>query len=371
MKEHIRIILFLLVISIIAFSCHQAVVEITEKKVPVIEQPKPTGVEFQQTVDLTKKTVYSAAVADFNNDGYDDIAAGIFDGNSLIFINNKDGTFTEQNLTDKKYFTEAIAAFDFNNDGDIDIILGNNQQPIVIMQNNGEGKFSLYKELEKNVVKDIAVADFDKDGYEDFVTGTRFKENAVYFNNNGDFEKVKFSESLPVQAVEAGDINNDGYADFATGAVRKTTKVYLNEKDRKFVLHAELNDFPSTEAIALSDINRDGRKDIVQGNNNEANVVYFNKESGFEKTLMFSKGNTYALIAADFDNDNVDEIVVGNYEEYIRIYKKIGNEYELVKTISQNFKNYIRDLAVGDFNNDNKLDLVAAREKELTQVYIS
>ena len=51
---------------------------------------------FPRTLDLGEKRIYSVAVADFNNDGYEDVAAGVFSGYSVVFFNNKDDTFSEK-----------------------------------------------------------------------------------------------------------------------------------------------------------------------------------------------------------------------------------------------------------------------------------
>lgn len=373
MKEHIRIVVFLLIITITAYSCHQAVISITESKLAVTEKPNSISldVSFLRTIDLVDKKIHSVSAADFNNDGYDDIVAGVFAGRSMIFINNKDETFSKIYFTGKDYYTEVVKAIDIDKDGNKDVILGNSQQPIAIFRNNGDETFSLLKEFDRTVVKDIAVADFDNNGYEDFVIGTQAKENFIYFNDHAELMKVKYSENLPVESVAAGDLNNDGLIDFAAGIGRRPTRIYINNGNQSFSLSKEIGKVPNTESVAIGDMNKDGRNDIMQGNNRESNLLILNTEAGFEAKPEFGAGNTYVILNADLDNDDNDEVIVGNYEGTIQIYKKYNEEYELVKEIKPIFKNYVRDLAVGDFNKDGKLDLVAAREREMTQIYIS
>lgn len=377
-KEHIRIIIFLLVITAVVYSCSKAVVSIVESpkldasKAAVAETPaqlKETG--FEKAIDLADSKAYSVAAADFNNDGYNDVVLGIFGGQSRIFINNKGESFSMKILTDKKYYTEAVAAIDFDKDSRKDIIIGNNQQPIVLLKNNGDGSFSIFKELDKTVAKDIAVADFDKNGYDDFAVGTQSKENFVYFNSNGEFTRLLYSENMPITSIEAADFNNDGYADIVVGAARKPTRVYMNNEGKDFSLAAEIGDVPNTESISAGDFNNDGKTDIIQGNNKENNLLIINKGDSFEKKPMFGKGNTYVILNADLDNDKHDEVIVGNYEETIQIYKGYDGNYELVKEIEPPFKNYVRGIAAADFNNDGKIDLAVAREKGMSQVYLS
>lgn len=374
MKEHIRIVMFLLIITAVVYSCNKAVVTLMESpKLAVSESPAsvPSEIDFTKIIDLADNTVYSAAAADFNNDGYNDIVLGVFGGQSKIFINNQGASFSMHDLTDKKYYTEDTAVIDFDKDNKKDIILGNNQQPIVILKNNGDGSFSFFKEFDKTVVKDIAVADFDKNGYEDFAVGTQSKKNFVYFNKNGEFTGMLYSDGIIVTSLKAADFNNDGYADLAVGIGRKPTRIYLNDEGKEFSLTAEIGDVPNTESISAGDFNNDGKTDIIQGNNKENNLLIINKGDSFEKKPMFGKGNTYVILNADLDNDSHDEVIVGNYEESIQIYKRNNENYELVKEITSPFKDYVRDIAVADFNNDGKLDLAVAREKGMSRVYIS
>ena len=363
--------MFLLIVSIVAYSCNQAVVKVTESV--VIETPSPIQLDlsFLRTIDLTKENVYSVDVYDFNNDGYDDIVLGVYGGYSKIFINNQDETFTSKDLTEKKYFTEIIRAIEIDNDGNKDLLIGNNQQDILFLKGNGDGTFGLLKEFDKTSVKDIVVADFDNNGYEDFVIGTQSKKNFVYFNNYGEFTRIEYSEALSITAVDAADFNNDGFTDIVVGISRKPTRIYMNDGNKIFTLTEEIGNVPNTESLSITDLDGDGRSDILQGNNKDANFLIFNKEDGFEKGQLPDIGNTYAVISADLDNDKIDELIIGDYEEAIRIYKRYNEDYELVKAIQEPFKNYVKELAVGDFNNDGKLDLVVARQQELTQIYIS
>ncbi len=376
-------VLVLLMLAIFLISC-QKIAEIKNavngketSKEPAMEQPRPAKnpANFSKAMDLDDARIFSIAVSDLNRDGFDDIAAGIFGSYSDLFINNKDGTFTRTQLLNKKYNTQEIAFIDIDKDNNKDIILGNNQQPIILLKNNGDGTFSFFKELDKTIVNDIAVADFDRDGYEDFVIGTQFKENYVYFNdrNNG-FEKIKLPgmiSDLPVKAAKAADINNDGKIDIIFGIDRKQSRVYLNEGERKFVLNAELPGEMHTYSIALFDSDKDGRIDILQGNNKQQNVLFLNKGTGYEKTPVNGERNTYVVLAADFNNDNSEEIVIGDYEINIKIYERSETQYVLMKEIETPDRDFVRDLAAGDFDNDGYLDLAVAREKGMSQVYLS
>ncbi|MEK6887074.1 MAG: VCBS repeat-containing protein, partial [Nanoarchaeota archaeon] len=351
-------VITILTLTLLLISCQQINTAANEQiKGPVAEQPKAVVklIDFSNAMDLENARIYSVAVYDVNKDGFDDIAAGVFGSYSDLFMNNKDGTFTRTQLIDKKYNTQEITFIDINKDGNKDLVLGNNQQPIVLLKNNGDGTFSLLKELDKTLVNDIAVADFDKDGYEDFIIGTQFKENYIYFNDGKEgFDKVKLPGMIsdsPVKSVKTADMNNDGRTDIVFGIDRRQTRVYLNEGERNFVLNTELIGEPNTYSIALFDSDKDGKIDILQGNNKKQNFLFLNKGNNYEKTPINGDSNTYIVLAADFNNDKIEEVVIGDYEINIKVYEKSESEYVLLKEINTPDRDFVRDLAAGDFNN--------------------
>ncbi|WP_428329386.1 VCBS repeat-containing protein [Mucilaginibacter sp.] len=194
-------------------------------------------------------------MADVNNDGYLDIyvcaVAGKFGlkGHNLLYINNHDGTFTEQSakygLDFSGYSTQA-AFFDANHDGKLDCFLLNQSDHSVALY----GDTSLRKKPSKqagsrlyintnNHFTDVtqkagilssalgyglgvAVGDLNNDGWEDIYVGNDFHENDYYYINNHD---GTFTESGAKHfnhysrfsmGNDMADFNNDGQLDMVT-----------------------------------------------------------------------------------------------------------------------------------------------------------
>jgi len=122
---------------------------------------------------------WSAAWADFDNDGYMDamIGASTFTaGGHKLRRNNGDGTFTDVtagsgwdvfNVNNVEH-----VAHDFNNDGWVDVFTGGN----TIMYNNGDWTFS---PAPTNGVNNGPIGDLNADGFLDV------QNNNVIFLNNG------------------------------------------------------------------------------------------------------------------------------------------------------------------------------------------
>jgi hypothetical protein len=192
----------------------------------------------------------TAAAADFNDDGWPDIFVACDSTPSLLFRNNRDGTFTEEALPRGVALNEdgmeqsgmGIGIGDYNLDGRIDIFKTHfaDDTP-VLYRNQGTGNF-----LDVTVRAGLAVEtrfvcwgtgieDLDNDGYPDIfvVSGSVYPEmerfvpelayrtpRFVYRNlGNGRFEQLMEQAGPDVasphvsRGVAFGDFDNDGDVD--------------------------------------------------------------------------------------------------------------------------------------------------------------
>ena len=111
---------------------------------------------------------FSSIIADFN--GRPDIVvagetttAYAFD----IFINNGNGTFTQQLYNVLPYITDLVAA-DFNGDGKMDLALSTSGG-ILEFLGNGDGTFAAPQTVTTNGAYSIGAGDFNGDGKMDLV----------------------------------------------------------------------------------------------------------------------------------------------------------------------------------------------------------
>ncbi len=213
--------------------------------------------------DITQKAGVSGnsdwntgtTMADVNGDGFLDIyvcaVVGLqgLQGHNELFINNRDGTFTEkasQYRLDFQNYSTAASFFDYDNDGDLDLYLLNH----AIHTQNSFGSASLRNNRSKTsgdkLLRNdgeqftdvstavgifgggngyglgIATADFNNDGYTDIYVSNDFHEDDYYYMNNKDRTfteqlKEKFGHiSRFSMGSDVADINHDGYQDMLT-----------------------------------------------------------------------------------------------------------------------------------------------------------
>lgn len=195
------------------------------------------------THGVTEGTVCS--FADYDNDGFMDVAFGGNGTTEALYHNNGDGTFTDVTAAAgiiPRQNSNAIAWGDYNNDGFLDLYIsrgdpaGQGLLGGTLYRNNGDGTFADVTEqagLSQSTNCWAAIwGDYDNDGFLDLFVAragtTRIgvgNANLLYHNNgDGTFtdvaaaEGVQLEDDLPTSAHKVaawGDYNDDGSLDLA------------------------------------------------------------------------------------------------------------------------------------------------------------
>jgi hypothetical protein len=257
----------------------------------------------------------TATWADFNNDGWLDL----FIGNETtpneephpcqLFINNKNGTFTE--IAAKAgcavtKFVKGVTSGDYDNDGLPDLFLSTLNGNKILLKNetdrNGAVKFRDVSEqagLTHNLTRTFPTWfwDYDNDGWLDIlVCGYEFNQSLSYYagaeavqlpignagkvflfrnKHDGTFEdvsaKVGLNSAAFAMGANFGDIDNDGYLDFYLGTgnpqLRSAVpnKLFKNIEGKQFLdvtTEARVGNIQKGHGVSFADLDNDGNEDI-------------------------------------------------------------------------------------------------------------
>lgn len=218
------------------------------------------------------------------------------------------------------------------------------------------------------------LGDFNGDGNLDLGVPLRnalSKNLAVFLGNGkGGFSDAILSESNGSSAVSgvAKDFNGDGKLDMAI-ANRDSNRVsiQLGNGDGTFSSSKAITVGNQPNAIVAGDLNGDGKSDLVVANFGETNVsILLNQGNGDFQGSSVTVGDKlqpYSVSLGDLDGDgNLDLVTANFYADSITVLLGKGNgEFRNPTSYSVgNLGVAPSATAIGDFNNDNKLDVVVS-----------
>ncbi|HRH65426.1 MAG TPA: FG-GAP-like repeat-containing protein [Bacteroidia bacterium] len=336
--------------------------------------------------EILTDTGYSQGCAwgDYNNDSFIDlfVTNNWTPVSNLFYRNNGDGTFTK--ITDQIICTEGgrsngCSWADYNNDGYLDLAVANvNNESNFLYRNNSD--FTFTKITNDVVVSDsnwsygCTWGDYDRDGFVDlYISNYQNQLNCLYHNEQGDhFTKVYNSavSSDPgwSQSAVWSDFNNDNWPDLFV-ANKGCNFLFRNNGDGTFTKITSgtiVTDTVNAFGASAADYNNDGLIDLFVANWNGKSSLYKNLSGfNFEKVIVPGMTTGIALTEGsawgDYDNDGDKDLFVSN-DGVDFLYENLGADNFLkienipMCTLGPNSNG----VAWGDYNRDGFLDMMVA-----------
>ena len=337
--------------------------------------------------DVTEKAGVGAggygqgvAVGDYDGDGFPDLYVTQY-GRNILYHNNGDGTFTD--VTEKAGvaapgWSSSAVWFDYDNDGRLDLFV------------------CQFVEFDKS--KNLPCAAGDSLGY---CIPRLYKPRPSWlFHNNGDGTFTDVSKPSGIAnhlgkawGVVATDINNDGRMDLFVANDTVANFLFANRGQGKFDEIAEVAGIAysaegrprSGMGVDSADFDQDGWMDLFVANiDREMYSLYRNNHdesfddqagpTGIARATRLMSG--WGLKFLDFDNDGNLDLFLANgnpddlieqlqpqvkYEEPPLLFRNAGKTFENVSQLGGPiFAQPLsaRGLAIGDFNNDGRIDVL-------------
>jgi enediyne biosynthesis protein E4 len=361
--------------------------------IPRKDNPKYWNRLYHQKTDGTFEDVtekagltgfgYSTGVAvgDYDNDGYEDLFVAGY-GRSTLYHNNGDGTFTD--VTDSagvagSGWATSAAWLDYDNDGRLDLVVARYMQwdfddiycgepkpgrrsychpdifkpvSILLYHNDGNGKFT---EVSHQAGVDkpakglgVAIADYDHDGWTDIlITNDSIPEYLFHNQGNRTFEEVGIASGLALDGsgatfagmgVDFEDYNNDGWPDvIITDLANQRYALYANAGDGTF------NYVTATEGLGSMTLLHSGW-----------GVRFLDYDNDGWKDLFIAQSHV-------MDTIEIQEPHLHFREPPLLAHNQHGSTFVDVSPQSGDVFTQrwaARGLAVGDIDNDGRLDVV-------------
>jgi len=322
------------------------------------------------------------AVGDYDNDGWPDMIVTAY-GKCTLYHNNRNGTFSD--VTDKAGvaapgWTTSAVWFDYDNDGRLDLFLcsfvqyglnkhifcGDNKigrhyyciprvfnpSSSLLFHNNGDGTFTETgkgTDIERALGKALGVVatDINNDGLMDLFVASDTVQNFLFVNRgHGKWEEIGLASEVGFSAngqprsgmgVDSADFDGDGWQDlFVANVDQEMFSLYKNNKDETFTDVARPNEVAAATrllsgwGLKFFDYDNDGKIDLFLANGHPDDMIeqYSGQVKYAEPLLLFRNEGDHLVNVSDKSGP---------------VFKK-------------DFP--ARGLAVGDYNNDGRLDLL-------------
>ncbi|MBN2056219.1 VCBS repeat-containing protein [bacterium] len=306
-------------------------------------------------------------VADWNNDGKDDLLVGELDGNINLFIN------TGTNAAPVLAAGVLLAA------GGSVIDMGVESRPFVLDW-NGDGR----KDLFSNAKPQWRLSVFINTGTD---AAPSFDSETVLYDENG---AVVYTAD---HGYCFGDVNGDGADDLIMTDAFEAAMYYANQGDNDDRMYetatcfpgGSMEFFPEAKSVRVVDWDEDGRKDIFMTLGHDGHhYVFFNTGTNAEPELGaqwrvtstvdgklgFSNCQYNSPVIADWDQDGRKDLLIVRTREYdtgdVLLYLNQGENYHPEfgageKLLTSDYTDLGPEQSTGlevvDWNNDGKKDL--------------
>ncbi|MCB2211107.1 VCBS repeat-containing protein [bacterium] len=317
------------------------------------------------------------AIADINNDGIQDVAAGMAD---LVWYekNGESPTeWTQHTVLIQAYNVEHIFPTDFDGDGDIDL-LSCNVDDVTWHENlTGDGTDWNHHLVTDSLIYPYraAAADIDGDGDLDVVAGGYIDENVYWYENDGSnltFEEHFIGMPGTTQSIYLDDLDSDNDVDVIVAGI--SIRIWINH----FSDGSYWSEFPypntlSNYLLTAFDVDNDDDLDFITEDWAEfgwaENVDLMNSDWDYHSITSIYDDPRLAA-GADMDLDGDTDLVIW----------AIDNDDPTVLTFWENENGSgtdwnshgltsapetFSDMKIADMDGDSDPDIVAAASEEL------
>ncbi len=264
------------------------------------------------------------AVGDFDGDGDFDVAVALKNIGVVRVLVNTGGTFSAGSNTTVGDEPRWIATGDLDGDGDLDMaVINRGDDSMTVLLNDGTGSFTTSTVAVGADPRSVALGDFDRDGDSDAAVANHDDRTIGIFANNGTggltlAATLSVGAQLRPDGLVASDLTGDGHTDLAaatSGNGLNFASVFVNTAGGLTGPANYAIGGANPVSIAVGDLDSDGDADLATVNQDSANVSLLanNGTGAFGASMQLAVGATPQHLAMhDLTGNGTPDIAVSN-----------------------------------------------------------
>ena len=335
------------------------------------------GTSFAKTAYLAGENQVGIKTADMDGDGNLDITVSNYLANSVsVYSNDGTGHFPDKREWGVGMAPNSHGIGDVNGDGKKDIVAAASQlsqTTVNVVLNAGNRNYLARRDYGMlGAANGVGFADFNHDGYRDVVS-VAYVSNAdgpfvFYGKPDGTLQDgvqiEDWGNNIPTD-VAVGDFNGDGWPDFVTSIFSpgNSIRVSMNQGDGTFFPSVIYEAGGNPSGVGVGDLNGDGKLDIVNSNgsqnDNTISIFIGNGNGTFQPQVVVPVGfRPGDVLLADFDQNGRSEVVVTHYGSNAIYYFKPNAAGVLGTPQIIDIGSTQGNAVAADFDNDGWLDIM-------------
>jgi len=316
-------------------------------------------------------TIDDVCIGDFNGDEYPDVAAASWD-DYVYAVNGFTGTQIWRRYIGS-IFINAVSAADVNDDGIDDVAYANEYLTGYDNYNgvlNGTDGIEIWEHTAAFSFIEALMADIDEDGEVEAIFGTQHDDDHYEIHvHDGLTGSIEWTYNLGsvtgINAeiiLQALDIDDNGSLELVAGNVylRMELVVFEGGSNSPLWISELLAGYPRDAAVG--DVDANATMNVVVATGDRVQVL--EAADGTKVWYYAVAGNIRNVDVGDFDDNGFADVAAGGGAEHTGWPPEPGKTVWALRTVESpllweyEFGEYGNDLAIGNFNGDEYMDVV-------------